>query len=129
MANEEVRIDKWLWAVRIFKTRSIAAEACKKNRVTINAVVCKSAKIIKVGDVIEVRKPPVMYRYEVVELLGKRVGAKLVENYMKDLTPEQEVVKLDMMRLDTTGFRGKGTGRPTKKERRMIDMWNSAEDE
>lgn len=129
MRNEEVRIDKWLWAVRIFKTRSLAAEACKKNRVQLNGVAAKASRTIKENDVIEVRKVPVLYRYKVIALLEKRVGAKLVENYMQDMTPEQEIVKLDLMRLDSSGGRSKGRGRPTKRERRMLDVWNTGEDE
>ncbi len=127
--KEEVRIDKWLWAVRVFKTRSQAAEACKKSRVRLNDVIAKPSRCINENDIIEVRKPPVLYRYKVIELLEKRVGAKLVENYMKDITPEQETIKLDMMRMDSSGVRSKGQGRPTKKERRMLDFWSGGDEE
>lgn len=119
----EVRIDKWLWAVRVFKTRSLATDACKKGRVYINDEPVKPSRSIKVDDVVEVKKPPILYRYKVIELLEKRVGAKLVEKYMVDITPEQEVIKLDMMRMNLGGYRDKGTGRPTKKERRILDKW------
>lgn len=127
--KSDLRIDKWLWAVRLFKTRSQASEACKKNRVLLNGVVAKSARTLQLNDVVEVKKPPVLYRYEVIGLLEKRVSAKLAVEYVKDITPEQEVVKLDLMRLDSSGNRDTGTGRPTKKERRLIDKWQDADDE
>ncbi len=129
MEKSEVRVDKWLWAVRVFKTRSQAAEACKKGRVSINGDVVKASRVLKVKDTIEVRKPPVLYRYEVLALLEKRVGPKLVEDYMKDITPEQEIIKLDLMRLESSGARYRGAGRPTKKDRRTLDMWKTAYDE
>jgi len=125
----DVRIDKWLWAVRIFKTRSLAAEACKKNRVTVNGIDVKSSKCIAINDIIEVRKPPVMYRFKVLELIEKRISAKLAVDYVQDLTPEQEIVKLDLMRLNIDGYRERGTGRPTKKERRLLDQWQNGDDE
>ncbi len=121
----DVRIDKWLWAVRVFKTRSQASEACKKNRVFINEVVAKSSKPVNIGDVIEVKKPPLLYRYKVIELLEKRVSAKLVNNYMEDITPEQEIIKLDLMRMTNAGIRKKGEGRPTKRDRRILDKWQN----
>lgn len=123
MALSEIRIDKWLWAVRVFKTRSQATEACKKGKVYLNGEEIKPARIIKIGDVIEVKKAPVLYRFKVKEILKNRVGAKLVENYLVDITPEQETIKLDMMRMNLGGYRDKGMGRPTKKERRLIDNW------
>lgn len=125
--DEEIRIDKWLWAVRVFKTRSQATEACKKGRVYINNIEVKPSRAPKIGDVVEVKKPPILYRYRVKQLLHNRVGAKLVSIYLEDITPEQEVIKLDMMRLNLGGFREKGTGRPTKKERRLLDDWNDGE--
>lgn len=123
MKDEEVRIDKWLWAVRVFKTRSLAANACKNSRVKINDSAVKPARIIKVGDIIEVRKSPIFYKYEVKELLSKRVAAKLVENYCINLTPDQEVQKLDLVQANLGGHRSRGTGRPTKRERRLLDDW------
>lgn len=123
-----IRIDKWLWAVRIFKTRSQASEACKKNRVFLNGIETKSSRTIVVGDVIEVKKPPVLYRYKVIDLLEKRVSAKLAVNYIEDITPEQEVIKLDLMRMDSSGARNRGTGRPTKRERRILDKWQDGEE-
>ncbi len=124
----DTRIDKWLWAVRIFKTRSQAAEACKKKRVLLNGIEVKSSRIIKIDDIIEVKKLPVLYRYRVLDILEKRVSAKLAVNYVKDITPEQEIVKLDLMRMDSTGSRVRGAGRPTKRDRRILDKWQDAED-
>jgi ribosome-associated heat shock protein Hsp15 len=127
MKNEEVRVDKWLWAVRIFKTRSQASDACKNGKVQINGSIAKSSKTVRVGDVLEVKKMPIFYKYEVKELLQKRVGAKLVSKYCNDITPEQEIVKLDMARISVGGYRRKGDGRPTKKERRLLDNWQQNE--
>lgn len=123
MSESEIRVDKWLWAVRVFKTRSQATDACKKGKVLLNGAEIKAARVIKVGDVVEVKKSPILYRFEVKALLKNRVGAKLVENYLNDITPEQEVIKLDMMRMNLGGYRDRGAGRPTKKERRLIDDW------
>ena len=125
MEISEIRIDKWLWAVRIFKTRSQATEACKKGKVFLNGDETKPARIIKQDDVIEVKKSPILYRYKVKELLKNRVGAKLVDKYLTDITPEQEVIKLDMIRMNLGGYRDRGAGRPTKKERRLIDNWKN----
>ncbi|MBI9065874.1 MAG: RNA-binding S4 domain-containing protein [Salinivirgaceae bacterium] len=129
MKTAEVRIDKWLWAVRIFKTRSQAAEACKKGRIYINDEEIKASRAVKLHDIVEVKKPPITYRYKVKELLARRVGAKLVENYIEDITPEQEIIKFDMMRLNLEGYRDRGAGRPTKKERRILDKWQDEGDE
>jgi len=128
MSDSEVRIDKWLWAVRVYKTRSQAAEACKKGKVYVNGDQAKPSKIVKTDDVIEVKKPPVLYRYKVKELLDKRMSAKLVGEFVDDITPEQEVIKIDMMRLELNGYRGRGTGRPTKKERRLLEDWKSGDE-
>ena len=125
METSEIRIDKWLWAVRVFKTRSQATEACKKGKVYLNGTETKPARTIKTDDIIEVKKAPILYRYKVKELLKNRVGAKLVEKYLADITPEQEVIKLDMIRMNLGGFRDRGAGRPTKKERRLIDDWKN----
>ena len=128
MVVSEIRIDKWLWAVRLFKTRSQAAEACKKGKVYLNDAETKPSRIIKIGDIVEVKRVPVLFRYEVKELLKSRVGAKLVDNYLKDITPEQEVIKLDMVRMNLGGYRNKGDGRPTKKERRLLDDWQAIDE-
>lgn len=116
-----VRIDKFLWSVRIYKTRSIASEACVKGRIIINNIQVKPSRIVLKSEIITVRKPPVMFTYRVIELLENRVSAKLVSNYIEDLTPEQEKIKLDIRHAGFSGYREKGSGRPTKKERRSLD--------
>jgi ribosome-associated heat shock protein Hsp15 len=128
ISNEDLRIDKWLWAVRLYKTRSMATEACKKGRISINGSEVKASRSVKIGDIVEVKIPPVLYRYQILVMLHTRVGAKLVPNYLKDLTPEQEVIKIDMMRLNIGGYRERGTGRPTKKERRLLDEWQQPDE-
>lgn len=120
MANE-VRIDKWMWAVRIFKSRTIAVEACKKNRVMINNVNVKASRMVKVGDVIQVRKPPVTYSFKVLQLTERRMGAKLVPEYMENVTTPDQYEILEMSKINGFVDRAKGTGRPTKKDRRSMD--------
>ncbi|HKK63270.1 MAG TPA: RNA-binding S4 domain-containing protein [Bacteroidales bacterium] len=121
MTSNAVRIDKWLWAVRVFKTRSLASEACRKGRVEIEGVSVKPSREVKRGEVIQVRKNPVTYHYKVLDLSVKRMGAKLVPEYMKDVTPPENKEILEMQRLMSWSDRKKGEGRPTKKERRDID--------
>jgi ribosome-associated heat shock protein Hsp15 len=120
LIDKQIRVDKWLWAVRIFKTRSQATEACKKGRIQIREQSVKPSRILKVNDIIQVKKPPVVYSYKVNGLLAKRLSARLVKDYVEDITPEQE---LDKLKVRETFFisRDKGSGRPTKKERRTID--------
>lgn len=120
-ALEEVRIDKWLWAVRIFKTRTIAADACKKNRIAIGNSILKPSKMIKVGDVIDVRRPPVTYSFEVLGLSDKRMGAKLVPDFMKNVTSVEALEVLEMEKMSGFVDRARGTGRPTKKDRREME--------
>lgn len=122
--KKEVRIDKWLWAVRLFKTRSIAAEACKKGRVMIKEIPAKPSRMIKTGDVVQVRKPPVTYSFEVLDVTENRLGAKLVPLFMKNVTPASELQILELSKA--TGFidRARGTGRPTKKDRRELDQFS-----
>lgn len=115
-----MRIDKYLWAVRIFKTRSLAAEACKKGKVTINEFPVKPSRDIKAGEKIQVKKNPVNYLYEVIEPLEKRVSAKLAVDYVRDITSKDELHKLEMANLAYVK-RDRGTGRPTKKERRILN--------
>lgn len=117
----EARIDKWLWASRIFKTRTIAAEACKKGRITINSSQVKASRMIKPGDIIEVRKPPITYSFKVLQAIEKRVGAKLVKDILEDVTPPEQYEILELSRISGFVDRAKGTGRPTKKERRELD--------
>ncbi len=114
----EVRIDKWMWATRIFKTRTIATEACKKNRIVINGVNVKASRMIKVGDIIQVRKPPVTYSFKVLALTERRMGAKLVSEYLENVTTPDQYELLEMNRISGFVDRSKGMGRPTKKDRR-----------
>ena len=117
----EVRLDKYLWAVRVFKTRSDAADAIRNNRVLVNDAYAKPSREVKEGDVISVKKMPVTYRYKVLELVSSRQGAKNVPQYCLNITPQEELDKLTVPRETIFVFRERGTGRPTKKERREID--------
>lgn len=119
--SEPVRIDKWLWAVRIFKTRSEAADACKRGRVKVNGMEAKPSREVRVGDTVEVRKLPVTYTYKVLQLIGNRQPAKNVPLYAENLTPQEELDKLNMKHTTIFVTRERGAGRPTKKERRVID--------
>ena len=121
--NEPVRIDKFLWAVRLFRTRTLAANACKIGRILINNNNIKPSAKLDGDEILTVRKPPVTYTYRIKDLTGNRVGAKLVSNYLEDITPEEEKLKLGLSQSAPVGHRKKGTGRPTKKERRIIDRW------
>jgi ribosome-associated heat shock protein Hsp15 len=116
-----VRIDKWLFAVRIFKTRTLATDECNKGRITIGGISVKPSRIVKEGDVIDVRKPPLTYKYKVLKLAEKRMSAKLVPEFSEDITPKEQFEILEMQRLSILSGREKGTGRPTKKDRRSID--------
>lgn len=122
---EEVRIDKWMWATRIFKTRTIASEACKKNRVIVGNTTVKSSRMIKIGDVIQVRKPPVTYSFKVLALTDKRMGAKLVSQFLENITPPDQYEILELNRISGFVNRAKGTGRPTKKDRRELEQFSS----
>jgi ribosome-associated heat shock protein Hsp15 len=117
----DLRIDKWLWAMRIYKTRSEAADACKHGKITINNAECKPSRVVKVGEIITVRKLPVTYTYKIIALTGNRQAAKNLTEYLENLTPQEELDKLDMKNITVFVQRDKGTGRPTKKERRMLD--------
>ena len=117
----EVRLDKYLWAVRVFKTRSDAADAIRNNRVLVNDAYAKPSREVKQGDVIAVKKQPVTYQYKVLELVSSRQGAKNVPQYCLNITPQEELDKLTIPRETVFVFRERGTGRPTKKERREID--------
>ena len=150
---EEVRIDKWLWATRVFKTRTIAADACKKGRVMINNVTvtrtiaadaCKKGRVminnvtvkpsrmIKVGEVIQVRKPPITFSFKVLALSESRMGAKLVPNFLENVTTPDQYEILEMNKISGFVNRAKGLGRPTKKERRELEQrrkdgsWNNS---
>ena len=117
----EARLDEWLWAARVFKTRSIAADACKNGRVTIGGVKQKASKMIKEGDIIEVRKPPITYSFKVLKAIQNRVGAKLVPEVLENVTAKEQLELLEMNRIGGFIGRARGTGRPTKKERRELD--------
>lgn len=123
---EEVRIDKYLWAIRVYKTRTDATDACKGGKVRVNGADIKPSKAVKVGDVIVARKGAVAYTYKVIQLVDKRQGARLVPNYAENLTPPEELAKL---RAPVETFflkRDRGAGRPTKKDRRqMEDLWSN----
>jgi ribosome-associated heat shock protein Hsp15 len=120
---EEVRIDKWMWAVRIFKTRTIAADACKKNRVSIKGMNVKPSHMIHVGEIIEVRKPPITFSFKVLALTESRMGAKLVPGFMENVTLPEQYEILEMNRISGFVNRAKGLGRPTKKERRDMEQF------
>ena len=125
MAKSEVRIDKWLWAVRIFKTRTIATEAIKKGRVTMgdNPVPVKPSRMLKVGDTVNVRKPPVTYSFRVLALTENRLGAKLVPEYMENITPQSQYDLLEVVKISGFIDRRKGLGRPTKREGRELSKF------
>ncbi|MDQ7916745.1 RNA-binding S4 domain-containing protein [Mesonia sp. MT50] len=118
-----MRIDKFLWCVRYFKTRSIATNACKKGHVKINGSSVKPSRDVYATDKIEVRKNQINYKVEVLDLPPSRVGAKLVNIYIIDITPKENLEKLDLLKYSKDYYRKKGTGRPTKKDRRDIDEW------
>ena len=118
---EAIRLDKYLWAVRIFKTRSDAAEAIRQNRVLVNDAYAKPSREVKIGDVIAVRRMQVTYSYKVLDLVSSRQPAKNVPDYCRNITPQSELDKLNIPRETVFVFRDRGTGRPTKKERRELD--------
>ncbi len=120
---DDVRIDKWLWASRLYKTRSIATEACKKGRVTMGGISLKPSRLIKVGDVVDVRKPPITWSFKVLKTVGNRVGPKLVPEILENVTSKEQLELLEISRLASTNQRAKGTGRPTKKDRRDLDEY------
>lgn len=117
---KDVRIDKWLWATRVFKTRSMATDACRLGRVTKDGMNVKPSHLVKVGDKIQVKKPPITFTFEVVGILQNRVGAKLVPNYLKNITSADQYELLEMARIGGFVRRQKGLGRPTKKEGREM---------
>ena len=119
--KHNTRIDKWLWAVRIFKTRAIATEACAGGKVKINDTAVKASRKIQAGDVIQVRKGVVKHIYCVLKITEKRMGAKLIAEFLEDLTPDDELAKLKSAQKQPIHTREKGQGRPTKKERRMME--------
>ena len=115
------RIDKYLWCVRLFKTRSLATSSCKEGKVKLNGEPIKSSKQVHVGDVITIRRHGVPFSYKIKEPLSKRVGAKLVDDYIINVTPKEELERFKMHQMAQKVYREKGQGRPTKKDRRDID--------
>ena len=114
---EEDRIDKWLWAARIYKTRSMAAAACKKGQISLNGAQLKPSRTVRVGDIINVKKPPITYSFKIKQTIEKRVGAKLIPDILENVTPPEQYELLEMNRISGFIDRARGTGRPTKKER------------
>jgi ribosome-associated heat shock protein Hsp15 len=121
--NKPVRIDKYLWAVRLYKTRSIAADECRKGRILIKEVQAKPSRSVSKDEIIIVKKPPVTYTFRILELTGNRVSAKISAQFIEDLTPDSEKAKLEISHAGGKVLRVRGTGRPTKKERRLIDRF------
>jgi len=123
---DTVRLDKFLWSVRIYKTRTIAVEECEKHRVLVNDAEVKPSRNVRAGDRLTVKKLPVVHTYEVIQLVDKRQSAALVKNYIVETTPQEEFEKAEMTRLTTFVQRDRGAGRPTKKERRTIEKISSS---
>ena len=126
--EEVARIDKWLWAARIFKTRSIAADACKNGRVTICGMGVKPSRMVKVGEVVAVKKPPVTYSFKILKTIEQRVGAKLLPEIYENVTTPDQYELLEMNRISGFVDRARGTGRPTKKDRRQMDEFLNMEE-
>ena len=120
---DEASIDKWLWAARIFKTRSIAVDACKNGRVTIEGVCVKPSRMVKVGETVSVRKPPITYSFRILKTIEMRVGAKLLPEIYENVTAPEQYELLEMTRISGFVDRARGTGRPTKKDRRSLDAF------
>ena len=123
MGKGEERVDKWLWAMRVFKTRTMATDACKKGRVSVGGAECKPSRTVKPGDVVDVRKPPITYTFRVLALSENRLGAKLVENYLENITPKSQYEILEMARISGFVDRHNGLGRPTKREGRELSKF------
>ena len=123
----EVRIDKWMWATRIFKTRTLATEACKKNKVSISGVAVKPSRLVRAGDRIAIYKSPVTYTFRVLDITENRIGAKLVPQFLENITPPEEYEILELSKISGFVDRAKGLGRPTKKERRDLDEFAVSE--
>ena len=126
--EKDERVDKWLWVMRVFKTRTIATDECKKGRVTIGpdpatAVLAKPSRAVKVGDIIHVRKPPIQYSFRILQLANNRLGARLVPEYLENITPKEQYDLLDVVRISGFVDRRKGLGRPTKREGRELSRF------
>lgn len=125
--DNEIRVDKWIWATRIFKTRTIAAEACKKGRVMIKNITIKPSRMVKIGDIIQIKKTPIIYSFKVIGLTDKRIGAKLVPLYVENVTSQDQYEILESHKLSGYIDRDRGSGRPTKKERRDLDLFTASD--
>ncbi|MBR4534824.1 MAG: RNA-binding S4 domain-containing protein [Bacteroidaceae bacterium] len=119
------RLDKWLWAARIFKTRTMAAAACKKGQVSVGGAQMKPSRTVKVGDIVDVRKPPITYSFRIKQAIEKRVGARLIPDVLENVTSPEQYELLEMNRISGFVDRARGTGRPTKKERRALDNFGA----
>lgn len=117
----EVRIDKWLWAVRLFKTRTLAAEACKKGKVIIKGIQVKPSRNVKVEDVISIKRNPFLFSFQVLALSENRMNAKLVPDFMKNVTTADQLELIELARMTGQNGRDRGAGRPTKKDRRDLE--------
>lgn len=121
--QESARLDKWLWAARIFKTRSMAADACKNGRVTVKGANAKPSRTVKVGETIDVKKPPITYSFKIINAIETRVGAKLIPQVYENVTSPKQYELLEMARISGFVDRARGIGRPTKKDRRAMDSF------
>ena len=121
MLKNKVRVDKFLWCVRIYKSRTLSKNACNKSKIKINNNIAKSSSIINEGDIITIKKPILLITIKVIKKIDKRLSAKLISNYIVDLTPKEEKIKLEARKKITVAYREKGKGRPTKKERRTMN--------
>ncbi len=125
---DEIRIDKWLWTMRLFKTRSLAADYCKKGRVMIHGISVKPSRMIKVGDIIQIRRAPVTFSFKVIALSQNRLNAKLIADYMENVTSPDQLALLEVAFVNGFVDRNRGLGRPTKKERRDLDSFTDQSD-
>ena len=116
-----IRIDKYLWAIRLFKTRTIASEACKKGKILVGGQPVKSSRIININDIISIKDPPITREYKVLDVTEKRMGAKLVPDFITEITPDDQLEILKLTKLANKLNRPQGSGRPTKKDRRELD--------
>ncbi len=121
MIKSEVRIDKWLWAVRLFKTRTLAAEACKKGKIVIQNIQVKPSRNVKIGDVVCIKRNPILFSFKVLALAENRMNAKLVAGFMENVTSADQLELIELAKLAGQTGRDRGTGRPTKKDRREIE--------
>lgn len=121
--GNEIRIDKWLWTMRLFKTRSLAADYCKKGRVMVHGVSMKPSHMVKEGDIIQLRRPPVIFSFRIIAISPNRLSAKFVSNFMENVTPPDQLELLEVSHISGFVDRDRGLGRPTKKERRDLDFF------